>query len=180
MITINSRNWTLFAVLLGVLFFSTVAIAKVEVILGLDDPDDPTALVITANDSQCDGGILDCIEVAPGKTPYIIFRLPDACGGGGDDPQYELVGMRITQVEKVWPTSASPLNGAVASDFKADAETGEIDFGNGKNKQTKKKLKFKNRNSHAYTVFYEITATHCDSASDADDIHLDPEIRNRG
>ena len=87
--------------------------------------------------------------------------------------------MRITQVEKVWPTSASPLNATVASDFKADAKTGEIDFRNGKNEKTKKKLKFKNRNSHAYTVFYEITAEHC-TKPNVDDIHLDPEIRNKG
>jgi hypothetical protein len=180
MITIKSRNYVLFAVLLGALLFSTVTMAKVVVVLELDDPDTPTALKIKTNDSQCDGSILDCIDVTIGKRPYIIFRLPKACGEDVGDPQYELASMRITQVEKVWPTSASPLYAVVAADFKADAETGEIDFDIGNNKQTKKKLKFKNHNSHEYTVFYEITATHCDAESDEDDIHLDPEIRNKG
>jgi hypothetical protein len=180
MIKIKSGNYVLFAVLLGALLFSTVTMAKVVVELELDDPDTPTVLKIKTNDSQCDGGILECIKVPHGNSPNIIFKLPGACGIGDDDPQYKLASMRITQIEKVWPTSASPLNAVVAADFKADAETGEIDFENGNNKQTKRKLKFKNHNSHEYTVFYEITATHCDSDSDEDDIHLDPEIRNKG
>ena len=180
MITIKSRNYVLFAVILGALLFSTVAMAKIEVVLKLDDPDTPTALKIKTNDSKCNGTILDCIDVTAGKRPYIIFRLPKACGLEDGDPQYKLASMRITQVEKVWPTSASPLYAVVAADFKADAETGEIDFNNGNNNQTRKKLKFKNHNSHEYTVFYEITAIHCDPDSDEDDIHLDPEIRNKG
>ena len=180
MITIKSGNYVLFAVLLGALFFSTATMAKVVVVLELDDPDTPTVLKIKTNDSKCDGAILECIDVPAGNSPYIIFKLPGACGTDDDDPQYKLASMRITQIQKIWPTLASPLNAVVAADFKADAESGEIDFKNGNNKQTKKKLKFKNHNSHEYTVFYEITAIHCDPDSDEDDIHLDPEIRNKG
>jgi hypothetical protein len=166
-------------VLLGVLLFSTVAIAKVEVELGLDDPEDPTALEIISNDSKCEGAILDCIDVTAGSSPFIFFRLPDACGTGGGDPQYKLSRMRITLIEKIWPTTAIPLYDEVADDFKADPDTGYIDFNNGNNKKRKHKLKFKNDNSHAYTVFFEIEAKHCtDNTKPA--LFLDPEIRNKG
>ena len=84
-------------------------------------------------------------------------------------------------INKVWPTVDDPLNKKVARDFKADPNTGVIQFpAFGKNKKTPMKLKFKNRNKYAYSVFYEIAAETCDPLSDADDIYLDPEIRNRG
>jgi hypothetical protein len=179
MITTNIKNWMLFAVLLGLLLFSTTATAKIEVVLGLDDPEDPTALEIITNNSKCDGAILDCIDVPPGNSPFIFFRLPNACGSGDDDPQYQLTSMRITLVEKIWPTVTSPLYSEVADDFKADPNTGYIDFGKGNNEKRKHKLKFKNDNSRAYTVFYEIAAKHCTDGSKPK-IYLDPEIRNKG
>jgi hypothetical protein len=88
--------------------------------------------------------------------------------------------MRITMIEKVWPTASNPLNSLVAKDFKAEPSTGEIKFHAGKNKKTSRLLKFKDLNSHGYTVFYEITASPCNDASDLPDITLDPEIRNKG
>jgi len=180
MITINSRNYVLFAVILGALLFSTVAMAeKIEVILEVDDVDDPTALLIRANDSKCNGTILDCIEVIKDKKPYIVFKLPNACIAGLGNPQYKLAKMRITQVDKVWPTPTSPLYEVVADDFKAVKNTGYIDFTFGNNEKTNRKLKFKNRNSYEYSVFYEITAEHCTDQA-KDDIHLDPAIRNKG
>jgi hypothetical protein len=183
MIKNKSINWTRFTVLFAALFCSTLAVASIKVELEVVTPvgGDPELKVKAGgNPSQCPGGPLDCIQVGAGKTPYIIFRLPNACDGGTGNPVYKLAGMRITQVEKVWPTAGSPLNALVAVDYKADPNTGEIDFQSGNNNKTKKRLKFKNRNTHAYTIFYEITAEHCDSASDADDINLDPQIRNQG
>ena len=179
MITTNINNWILFAVLPGVLLFSTTATAKIEVELELDDVDTPTALLIKANDSKCNGTILDCIEVKKGKRPYIIFKLPEACGADDDDPQYKLVSMRITQVDKVWPTPKSPLYDVVVNDFKAHKETGIINFSAGNNQKTDKKLKFKNRNSSEYTVYYEISAKHCKDPTKPE-IFLDPAIRNKG
>ena len=178
MITTNIKNRMLFAVLPGVLLFSTTATAKIEVELELDDVDTPTALLIKANDSKCNGTILDCIEVKKGKRPYIIFKLPEACGADDDDPQYKLASMKITQVYKVWPTPTSPLYAVVAADFKADKNTGIIDF-SGTNVKTNKRLKFKNHNSYEYTVYYKITAKHCTDTTKPE-ILLDPAIRNKG
>jgi len=184
MITMKFRNWIVFGVLLGTLCFSTLVMAvppikvelKVAVVGGVSE------LQVADNSKPCDGvtATSPCIVVANKKSPFIIFTLPKACDGGATDPVYELTGMRITQIEKVWPTSGDPLDEKVAKDFKADPNTGEIDFHYGKNKKTNKKLKFKDRNKHAYSVFYEISASPCDDASDDDDIYLDPEIRNKG
>jgi len=183
MITTKFKSWILFAVLLGALCFSTqVLAAKITVELEVDTSSaDPVLKVVTGtNTSKCPGGPEDCIQVTKATSPFIIFNLPNACGSGSGDPQYKLGNLRITLIDKVWPTPDSPLNPKVAADFKADPDSGKIDFDTGNNKKTKKKLKFKNRNKHAYTVFYEITAIHCDDSSDADNIHLDPEIRNKG
>jgi len=168
------------AIFLSALGFSSLAIAAIKVDLKLDDPMDPKALVIDSNDAKCGGTQLNCIEVAHGTSPNIVFNLPNACGSGASDPQYRLSSMRITLINKVWPTNANPLNEKVAADFNADPNTGRIDFLVGNNKQTKSKLRFKNKNRNEYTVFYEITAVHCDDSSDANNISLDPEIRNKG
>ena len=183
MITIKSRNWVLFAVLLGALFFSTLAVAApIKVELEVDTSSGDPELKVKYNGKPCDSGpaTSNCIEVAKGKKPFIVFNLPKACGAGAGDPKYKLRNLRISLINKEWPTKADPLNAKVAADFNADPETGNINFDIGDNKKTNKKLKFKDRNQHAYTVFYEITAIHCDDASDADNIHLDPEIRNKG
>jgi len=173
-------------VFLGVLCFSTLAIAApIRVELEVATVGEVDTLKVKNNEEPCDSGPTnsDCIEVGLGRSPYIVFKLPDACDKDEDDAyivKYKLASMRITLIEKVWPTVGSPLNALVATDLTADPYTGEIDFTVGNNNQQKKKLKFKNRNTHAYTVFYEITAEHCDSSLDADDIHLDPQIRNKG
>lgn len=178
MITINSKRWVRFTAVLGTLFFSTLVFAVPPIVVTLEV--DAGTLQVDTNTSQCTGGDLDCIDVAIGTAPFIKFLLPDACGPDTGDPQYELTGMRITQIQKVWPTVSNPLNDMIAKDFKADPTTGQIAFHAGKNKKAKDKLKFKNRNSHGYTVFYEITASPCSDSSNDPDIHLDPEIRNKG
>ena len=177
MITIKSRNWVLFAVFLGALFFSTLVVAAIEVELALDDASNPTALVITSNDSQCNGSILDCIEVLKNDSPHLFFYLKNACKSGG--PQYKLKTFKITQVDKAWPTAGNPLNLWVANDFYADPETGFVDLSAGKNKLKDGKIKLKNFNTREYTIFYEISAKHCTDNTKAD-IYLDPEIRNKG
>ena len=178
--SINSRNCALCIVLLGALLFSTVIIAapikvELEVVITAGEP----ALKVKDNEEPCDGVIpstSDCILVKVKKTPNMVFELDTACSLA---TPYKLSGFRITLVHKFWPTAASPLNPMVASDFSADPYSGKIDFDAGKNKKTNKKIKFKNFNTREYSVFYEITAEHCTDPN-ADNIHLDPEIRNKG
>jgi hypothetical protein len=179
MFTVNSMNWVRFAILTGALGFSTSVISAVNVELALDNPKDPTVLVITKNSSQCDGTILECIQVALNTNPHLFFELKNACKVGG--PQYKLSSFRVTQVNKVWPTKANPLNSWVANDFYADPITGLVDFSAGNNelKADGSKMKLKNFNSHEYTVFYKISAKHCTDPT-KDDIFLDPAIRNKG
>jgi hypothetical protein len=185
MFTNTLRNWTSLSVLVGALFFSTLVIAvpPIKVELSVVTSGGVTKLEVTDNDKPCDGVTTtsDCIVVEENTSPFIIFNLPDACKSDIDDaPIYELTGMRIAQIKGDWPTPDNPLNKKIANDFKADPNTGEIDFHYGKNKKKSEKLKFKNRNKHAYTVFYEISASPCDDASDDPDITLDPEIKNEG
>jgi len=178
--TPHLNSWVSCTVFFGALFFSTLVLAAppIEVVLKVTAV--PTLEVLT-NSSSCSGATDDpCIDVPFGHAPFIKFKLPNACGDETGDPTYELTGMRITMIDKVWPTVSNPLNGMVAKDFKADPSTGEIDFQAGKNRKGPKMLKLKDNNKHGYTVFYEITASPCDDSSDAPDIYLDPEIRNKG
>ena len=182
MFTNTLRSSLSFAVLLGALFYSTLAVAKITVVLEVAIVAGVPTLKVVNNGSACDGGAMtsDCIEVPEGDSPFIVFTLPEACGGTAGDPVYKLINLRIAMIKKDWPSHDNPLNPKVAKDFKADPYTGQIDFNSGNNKKTNRKLKFKNRNKHAYTVFYEITAVHCDDDSVEDNLHLDPEIRNKG
>jgi len=196
MFTNTLRSSLSFAVILGALFYSTLALAvpPIKVELGVVEVTDPVTLTVVdtltviSNDKPCDGTAagLSCIVVAKGNKPFIVFNLPDACKKDIDgnpvdgSPVYELIGMKIAQIKKDWPTPDNPLNKKIASDFKADPETGEINFNYGENNRKPWKLKFKNRNNNAYSVFYKITAAPCDDESNDPDITLDPEIRNRG
>ncbi len=179
MFTNNSMNWVRFTILAGALGFSTSVIAAVNVDLELDSLTTPTALIITANNSKCDGTILDCIEVALNTKPHLFFELKNACKEDG--PQYKLSSFKVTQINKFWPTVFNPLNSVVANDFYADPKTGLVDLTAGNNKLNAdgSKMKLKNFNSHEYTVFYEISAEHCTDTTKPD-IFLDPEIRNKG
>jgi len=183
MIRVNFKNWVLFIALLTALFFSTLLIAASPIVVKLKvvTTGGVSALAVEENKNYCKGGktTSSCIKVTAKTAPFMNFKLENACKGTGY-PEYELTGMRISQIAKVWPTADNPLNAVVAKDFKADPDTGEIDFHYGKNKKSSQKLKFKNHNSAVYTVFYEISAAPCDDASNDPDIHLDPEIRNKG
>jgi hypothetical protein len=154
---------TLCVFYVALLFSSLASAEKIDVILEVDSTGGTDKLKVLENESPCNGTDTDpCITVESNTSPFIIFKLPDACEMGG--PEYRLQNIRITMFNKVWPTPESPLNKKVAKDFKADPDTGIIDFSDfSKNKRTP-----------------EIVARHCDDSSDADDIYLDPEIRNRG
>lgn len=174
---IHLKSWVNFTVLFSALFFSTLVFAA-PIVVDLKVVAD-SALEVTSNNSSCDGVPTNpCIKVDGGRSPFIKFRLAGACTTG-DNKDYKLTGARITLIEKMWPSASNPLNELVAKDFKADPETGEIKFG-GNNEKKEDLLKFKNRNSHGYTVYYEVSAEPCAAGSDLDDIFLDPEIRNKG
>jgi hypothetical protein len=155
--------------------FSPIATAAVQLELVVNTSTAPPTLEVVSNSSQCAGGPLDCIAVAKYTKPNIRFLLEDACKADG--PEYKLQQIRIGMVHKVWPSAANPLWADVVDDFHASATTGIIDLDYGKNKLDDDRIKFKNKNSFEYMVFYEITAMHC-TASDI--ITLDPRIRNYG
>lgn len=134
------------------------------------------ALIVTGNSRQCEGGPVDCIEVAKKNSPNIFFYLDNACGSGAGAPQYKLTGISLSMVKGLPVGPANPLPQVVAGDFDADPITGMIKLPG--NQLTNDRIKFKNKNTQQYTVFYEITAGPC-SGSGAP-IILDPAIRNQG
>ncbi len=170
---IKPMKWMRFAVVLVATGFSTLAMAAVQVDLEVSGSD----LVVTRNSAQCADGPIDCIDVEHGSSPHLFFNLRGACGTSG--PDYRLEAFRIGMQNKVWPTASTPLPAHVAKDFNADPNTGYIDLGAGSNQLSDNKIKLKDHNRTAYTVYYEITASHCTDTT-ASDIRLDPRIRNGG
>lgn len=77
---------------------------------------------------------------------------------------------------KNWPTQTNPLPANVAGDFNADPYSGYVMW-DGNNSLSEDKIKIRDKNVGAYSVFYEITATGCNGAGK---IKLDPVIRNGG
>jgi hypothetical protein len=173
MIRNKSMNGVRFAVLMTALGFSTLAVAAVQVDLELDG----SRLVVTSNSAQCSGGPIDCIDVKHGTNPHLFFNLRGACGNSG--PDYQLAAFRIGMQNKVWPTPAKPLPDHVAQDFNANPQTGYVNLSHGDNQLRPDKIKLKDYNKTAYTVYYDVTVSHCTNMT-ADDIHLDPQIRNGG
>jgi hypothetical protein len=169
---------------LGILFsFPITAWSAIHVELKVNNAGD--ALEIEGNDQPCPGASgssdLTCIEVKKGQSPNIIFHLDDACDADvAGHPEYMLHAdsIRITMIEKVWPTGADKLPVLVADDFEADRNSGVIDLGAAGNSFASDRIKFKNKNSHAYSVYYEINAQKC--ADPSQSIVLDPIIRNPG
>ena len=157
------------------LCFSQVAVAAIQVELVVDTSTTPPTLQVVSNSSACAGEPLDCISVAKFTKPNIRFLLEDACESDG--PQYKLQQIKIGMIDKVWPSIGNPLWAAVASDFNASATTGIVDLSAGKNKLADDRIKFKNKNTADYMVFYEIMAQQC---AGSDKITLDPRIRNYG
>jgi hypothetical protein len=132
-----------------------------------------TVISVTGNSKQCDGGPVDCIEVAKNSTPNMFFHLDDACQLNG--PQYKLDAIRLSMVKGVPTDPGNPLPAVVAQDFDTNAD-GRIKLPGGQLKD--EQIKFKNKNSREYTVFYEIEAIPCSGGGAG--IKLDPAIRNGG
>ena len=173
MSTVKPMKWVQFAVVLVAMGFSTLAMAAVQVDLKVSGSD----LVVTRNSAQCADEPITCIDVEHGSNPHLFFNLKGACGNSGSD--YRLKAFRIGMQNKVWPTSSTPLPAHIAKDFNADPHTGYVDLEAGNNQLSDKTIKLKDHNSTAYTVYYEVTASHCTDTT-APDIRLDPRIRNGG
>ena len=135
---------SLFVFSAAMMVSSLAMAAKIKVELEVASSGGVDTLQVKNNGKPCDinNDKDPCIDVAQGSSPFIIFDLPDACDEGG--PNYKLANIRITMIDKDWPTPDDPLNKKVANDFKADPNTGIIQFDSGNNKKTPKKLKFKN------------------------------------
>ena len=165
----------IFLIMVVCMCFPAVVTAAIHVELEVSGG---TSLVATANDSQCTDGPIDCIDVVKGSSPNLYFDLDNACKPDG--PDYQLVQIRIAMSEKDWPTTSNPLPDDVAEDFYADRDTGIVDLAGGNhgwNDLSKSRIKLKDKNSGAYTVFYEITARQCTGDGT---IMLDPMVRNGG
>ena len=169
----NSINWARFAVFLAAIGFSTLAMAAVQVGLQVSG----SKLVVISNNAQCAGGPIDCIDVQKGTKPNLFFNLNGACGNNG--PDFKLTAFRIGVQNKVWPTPSTPLPADIAQDFHANPQTGYVDLGYGTNQLSGNKIKLKDNNGSPYSIYYEVTAAHCTDMT-AQDIHLDPQIKNGG
>jgi len=173
MITIKSMRGIRFATVLVAVGFSGSAMAAVQVDLQVDG----SRLVVAANNAQCAGESIDCIDVKHGTNPHLFFNLSGACGNNG--PVYRLAAFRIGMQSKVWPTPSTPLPTHIASDFNANPQTGYVNLTVDNNQLSNNKIKLKDHNRSTYTVFYDVTAAHCTDMT-AGDIHLDPKIKNGG
>jgi hypothetical protein len=150
--------------------FSTQALAAVNVDLEVQNG----TLVVTANNAQCAGGPLDCIEIKSGTQPHLFFSLKGACSSSN----YKLTKFRIAERDKQWPSLGNPLSGPIAGDFCSDANTGYVDFVSCNNDLRDGMMKLKDHNRSPSTVYYEITAANCSNPND--EIYLDPQIKNGG
>lgn len=172
----NTMSYRMLVVVAAVVAcFPALALAAIHVDLAVDTTTAPPGLQVIANDAQCPGGALDCIQVSKGDSPNLYFDLAKACQSGG--PAYKLAQFRIAMAEKQWPTGSNPLPADAADDFNADPDSGFINLTGGSNELKDDRIKFKDKNSSAYTVFYEITAQEC---SGDGEIKLDPSIINTG
>lgn len=172
----HMMNYRMLVVVVAVVWwFPALALAAVHVDLAVDTGTTPPSLQVTGNDAQCPAGPLDCIRVSKGDSPNLYFDLAKACQSGG--PAYKLAQFRIAMAEKQWPSSSNPLPSDAADDFNADPYSGVVDLASSSNGLSDARIKFKDKNSSAYTVFYEITAKECNGEGE---IKLDPSITNTG
>lgn len=138
------------------------------------DASSSSTLQVSSNSSPCPGEGLACINVPGGSSHNLFFDLKKACKQDG--PQYRLSSFRIAMQNKNWPTQSNPLPANIAGDFNADPNSGYVMW-DGNNSLSEDKIKIRDKNVGAYSVFYEITATGCNGAGE---IKLDPVIRNGG
>jgi hypothetical protein len=105
----------------------------------------------------------------------MFFDLDKACKQNG--PNYKLSAFRLANANKEWPTADKPLRDEIVKDFNADPTTGYIKWDSNDNTLSDERIKLKNKNIKAYSVYYEITAVGCNGSGE---IKLDPVIRNGG
>jgi hypothetical protein len=170
----NMKTWVAAAAVVAA-SFPAMALAAIHVKLAVDASSSPARLYVTSNDAQCPGGPSDCIQVPKGGSDNLFFDLDNACHADG--PDYKLQQFRIAEAPKQWPSPGNPLPAHMAADFGADANSGVIDLSAGTNQLKDDRIKFKDDNSTAYEVFYEIVAVGCSGAGEA---RLDPSIKNTG
>jgi len=159
-------------VIAAVVCFPVVVMADAYIDLNASSP---STLQVSSNSSPCPGEGLACINVPGGSSHHLFFDLKNACKQNG--PQYKLSAFRLAMKDKDWPTASNPLPANVAGDFGADPNTGYVNWDAGNNSLSDDKIKLKDKNVGAYSVFYEITATGCNGAGE---IKLDPVIKNGG
>jgi len=166
----------------GMVFFAaavvslpTIALAATHIELEASPQGAPTTLVVIDNDSQCPGEDKTCIDVSHGSSANMFFDLDQACKQGG--PNYKLSAFRLAEANKSWPTPAKPLKQEIADDFNVDPTTRYMKWDGNDNTVSDGRIKLKNKNIKAYSVYYEVTATACTGAGE---IKLDPVIRNGG
>lgn len=142
-----------------------------------------TRLEIEDSDVKC-GGDKNCIKTNKGSELDVDFRLKQACNDGG--PEYKLTAMQFSMVETepdgsggtIKPFGKYPLPSSAMSDFDLSSDGYVIWDGANNNKLADDKIKLKDKNESAYTIYFMIEATHCTDSSDI--IYLDPRIENTG
>jgi hypothetical protein len=162
-------------VLAATVCFSPAAMAATHIELKASPEINPTHLEVVDNDSQCAGGPIDCIEVPAGSGHNMFFDLDKACTADG--PNYKLSAFRLAMKHKDWPTSSNPLSADIAGDFAVNPDDGYATWVSGDSTLSDSRIKIKNKNIKAYSVYYEITAVECNGTGE---IKLDPVIRNGG
>lgn len=170
--------------LLALVFFLVSApVLAIDVYLAVNSSNE---LVIDDNRQKCQSTRKNCIGVKKGNTPFIHFKLPNACGDNDDDPKYKLQEMHLSMVGNTG-NNANPGKGfgkwelpqPVADDFNAEKSSGEVKF-SGPNSLADDQIKVKDKNSAEYVVFFKIKAVACSSETDPTEIFLDPRIENGG
>jgi hypothetical protein len=140
-------------------------------------------LEIEDNDVKC-GNDKSCIKTNKGSELDVDFRLKQACNEDG--PQYKLTAMQFSMVESepdgsggtIKPFGKYPMPSSAISDFDLRSDGYVIWDGANNNKLADDKIKLKDKNETAYTIYFMIEAAHCANSSEV--IYLDPRIENTG
>ncbi len=177
---IKRLPWLLMAL---VFFFVSTPVFAIDVILKVDAANE---LLIDTNNQQCQGARKNCVKIGKGNSPFIHFKLPNACGGNAGDPKYKLQEMHLSLIGNTG-TAANPIKGfgmwelpqPVYEDFNADKSTGKVNF-RGPNSLANDLIKVKDKNTAEYVVFFKIKAVVCTPGTIPAEIWLDPRIENSG
>lgn len=177
-------NEALPLLLLTVVFFLvSTPVFAIDVVLKVDGAN---KLVIDTNSQMCQPAQKNCIKINKGNSPFIYFKLLNACSGNSGDPIYKLNEMQLSMIgndgtaarpSKAFGTYVLPQ--PVYDDFNADQTTGMVKF-TAPNFLANNLIRLKNKNSAEYVVFFKIKAVACTSGTVPAAIELDPRIKNTG